>query len=227
MQLLTQNADLKKSGIYGWTLPAHFTTLTNGDKFTTCPNSGACGAFCYAKNGTYMFSNVKKAHLEKLELVLYRRTEWRKMMVEELKKPKYAGKFIRVHDSGDYFNIDYALDWFDIMRASEHCTFYSYTKQVKMFKENLKGRLPANFITIFSYGGKQDHLIDRETDRHSDVFCDYDKMIAEGYVDIAADDKLAAIAENHRIGLYRNNISHYIKKMDGKRFSELSKQVKK
>jgi hypothetical protein len=55
MNLLTQNSDLKKSGIYGWTLPAHWSTLTDGTKFNTCPNAGVCAAFCYAKNGTYNF----------------------------------------------------------------------------------------------------------------------------------------------------------------------------
>jgi len=66
MNLLTQNSDLRKSGIFGWTLPAHWVTLTDGTKFNTCPNAGACAAFCYAKNGTYLFSNVRKAHIEKL-----------------------------------------------------------------------------------------------------------------------------------------------------------------
>ena len=56
MRLLTQNSDLKKTGIYGWTLPAHIVTLTNGERFNTCPNAGVCGAFCYAKTGTFQFS---------------------------------------------------------------------------------------------------------------------------------------------------------------------------
>ena len=76
MKLFTQNSDLKKSNIFGWTLPAHWVTLSNGKKFNTCPNAGICAAFCYAKNGTYMFSNVRKAHIEKLELVLFNRSKW-------------------------------------------------------------------------------------------------------------------------------------------------------
>ena len=34
MKLLTQNADLKKTGIYGWTLPAHWVKLSNGKSLT-------------------------------------------------------------------------------------------------------------------------------------------------------------------------------------------------
>ncbi len=70
MKLLTHNADLKKTGVWAWTLPAHFVTIESGEKFYTCPNAGIWGAFCYAKTGTFQFSNVKKAHREKLDMVL-------------------------------------------------------------------------------------------------------------------------------------------------------------
>jgi hypothetical protein len=224
MNLFTQNSDLKKSGIFGWTLPAHWATLSNGERFNTCKNAGICGAFCYAKTGTFQFINVKKAHVEKLELVLNNRELWLEMIGEELKKSKYSGKFIRVHDAGDFFSEDYLLDWLWIAKNNPQCTFYAYTKEVSMIKRNQEAKLvPENFIFIFSFGGKEDHLIDKNSDRHSDVFTDYEKMIADGYVDICEDDKQAAINPNHRIGLFRNNIPHLIKKMNGKTFSEWSK----
>jgi hypothetical protein len=220
MKLLTQNSDLKKSGIYGWTLPAHWVTLSNGDKFNTCPNAGICAGFCYAKNGTYNFKNVKKAHIEKLELVLYNREGWIKLMNEELSNKKYIGKYIRIHDAGDFFNLQYAKDWIEIAKNNKQCIFYAYTKEVKMFKSI---ELPDNFIVIYSYGGKEDNLIDKENDRHSDVFHNYNKMIEKGYNDIADDDKQAAININHKVGLYRNNIKHFIKKMGNNNFSNFKK----
>lgn len=219
MNLLTQNSDLKKSGIYGWTLPAHWSTLTDGTKFNTCPNAGVCAAFCYAKNGTYNFSNVKKAHIEKLELVLNTPGKFKELMNEELSKAKYVGRYIGIHDAGDFFSVQYALDWLDIAVNNPKCIFYAYTKEVEMFKSTLKHSIPENFILIYSFGGKQDNLIDKETDRHSDVFYNYDEMIAEGYNDIAEDDKQAAINENFKVGLFRNNIPHLIKKMGDKKFS--------
>lgn len=220
MNLLTQNSDLKKSGIYGWTLPAHWVTLTDGKKFNTCPNAGICAAFCYAKSGTYNFSNVRKAHIEKLELVLNRRDEWKRLMNEELSKKKYEGKYIRIHDAGDFFSIDYASDWIEIAKEHPLLCFYAYTKEVAMFKSLA---LPENFIIIFSCGGRQDNLIDKSVDRHSDVFPDYDEMLAAGYNDIGEDDKQAAIHPNFRVGLYRNNIPHFVKKMGNKKFSEWQK----
>ncbi len=182
-----------------------------------------------------MFSNVKKAHIEKLELVLNHRDLWIEMMLEELKKKKYDGKYIRVHDAGDFFSVDYTTDWFKIINANKNIIFYAYTKEVLLFKETLKDQIPENFILIYSFGGRQDNHIDREVDRHSDVFPDYEEMIAHGYNDIAEDDKQAAINPSHKVGLYRNNIKHFIKKMGDKKFSDFkrtennleNKQVKK
>lgn len=222
MKLLTQNSDLKKGGIYGWTLPAHWVTLSNGEKFNTCPNAGACAGFCYAKNGTYKFSNVLKSHLEKLELVLNDMSKWESLMKEEISQKKYVGKFIRIHDSGDFFSKEYAKAWLRIATELPNTTFYAYTKEVELFKHTLADKVPANFITIFSYGGKQDHLIDKDNDRHSDVFPDYDDMIKQGYNDIGDDDKQSAINENKKVGLFRNNIKHFIKKMGDRKFSDFS-----
>ena len=45
-------------------------------------------------------------------------------------------------------------------------------------------------------------------------------MIEAGYNDIENDDSQAAMNPNHKVGLYRNNIKHFIKKMGDKKFSE-------
>ena len=55
-------------------------------------------------------------------------------------------------------------------------------------------------------------MIDRNTDRHSEVFPSLESLEAAGYVDIEADDKLAATHANHRIGLVVNNIPHLKRK---------------
>lgn len=220
MKLFTQNSDLKKSGIYGWTLPAHLVTLPDGTRFNTCPNAGVCGAFCYAKTGTYMFRNVKAAHMQKLDLVLNRRKEWLALMRAELAKPKYRGKFIRIHDAGDFFEYSYALDWCNLATEYPLVRFYAYTKEVHLFKYDLPELVPDNLTLIYSFGGKQDYLIDKQRDRHSDVFPDPESMLAAGYTDIAEDDSLAATCASGKVGLLRNNIPHLIKKQGNKTFSQ-------
>ena len=144
-------------------------------------------------------------------------------MMEELAKKKYDGKYIRIHDAGDFFSYDYALIWLRIAEANPNINFYAYTKEVELFKIRLKNLLPNNFIVIYSFGGKQDHLIDKEKDRHSDVFMDYQQMILEGYNDIGEDDKQSAINPNFKVGLFRNNIPQFIKKMKKGRFSDYKK----
>lgn len=220
MKLLTQNSDLKRGGIYGWTLPAHWVTLSDGSKFNCCPQAGVCAAFCYAKSGAFLWKNVRGAHVEKLEMTLRNLEAWQELMNKELSQKKYVGKYIRIHDSGDFYSVEYAMAWIRIAEVNKQCIFYAYTKEVAMFKVELKDLIPDNFILIYSFGGKQDNLIDVATDRHSDVFTDYDAMIAAGYNDIGNDDKQAAIHPNFRVGLFRNNIKQFIKKQGSKTFRQ-------
>lgn len=224
MKLLTQNQYMKQSGIFNWTLPAHNVQLNDGTRFNVCPNAGVCGAFCYAKTGMFMFPNVKQSHMEKLDLVLNHRSKWKQMMIDELRLKKYIGKTIRIHDAGDFFSIDYAMDWMEIMRFNPDVFFYAYTKQIHMFKIEITDH-PENFVLIYLFGGKLDHMIDRENDRHSDVFTDYAKLVDANYFDVSKDDSLAAKNPNKKIGLYVNNIPHVFKKMKHKSFSQWSKKI--
>ena len=47
-----------------------------------------------------------------------------------------------------------------IMRASPWVTFYAYTKEISRFKRLVEPEPPLNFHWIYSFGGKEDHLID-------------------------------------------------------------------
>lgn len=226
MKLLTQNADLKKNGVWAWTLPAHFVTTENGDKFYTCPQAGVCGSFCYAKTGTFQFSNVKKAHREKLDMVLNDLSAFREAMNSELNHKRYASGYIRVHDAGDFFSFEYAEAWAWIAHSHPDKLFYAYTKSVSLIK-SMANKFPKNFVFIFSFGGKEDHLIDKDTDRHCDVFGVYQDLIDGGYCDIDGDDRQAAMSENHKIGIYRNNIPHIIKKIGDSSFSSFESDHKK
>lgn len=73
----------------------------------------------------------------------------------------------------------------------------------------------------------EDNLIDRQTDRHCDVFGVYQDLVDAGYCDIADDDRLAATSQNHRIGIFRNNIPHIIKKLGDSSFSSFRGDNKK
>lgn len=220
-KLLTQNSELKPDGIFNWTLPAFGVTLTDGTNMNVCPQAGACASFCYARSGTYNFSNVKRRHIQNLEYILEDPDGWFSQMLEEVQKPKMVGKHIRIHDAGDFFTEDYLHLWIKIAELTPKVTFYCYTKEVTLFK---KQKFPDNFKYLFSMGGKEDHLIDLEKDRHAEVFKDDAAILDAGYGNQDASDLLAITLPTNKIGIPANNIRHFNKKMAGRTFGQLQKE---
>lgn len=246
MSLLTQNSELKPHGIWNFSIPAWYTRLSNGELFVTCPNAGACAKVCYARNGTYRFKNVHAAHLRNLEKVLNDTEAFRDELLKELAHKRFrptttprtlpegaqmemldpwlrkwinnGGKAVRIHDAGDFFAPWYALLWVEVAQAVPDVLFYAYTKEVKMFR-NLDLSSAPNFRYLFSTGGLQDDLIGGA--RHADVFPSEEAIRAAGYLSQSASDLLAILLPTNRIGIPANNIPHFNKRMDGKRFSEL------
>lgn len=246
--LTSGNRELAEDGIYTWTLPALAAKLSTGKNFLTCPNAGACSNLCYARAGTYNFSNVKKAHTDNLELILGGMDSWRALIIAELRKSqykptgrparymkdldstkmpeyvqqwaKYGGKTVRIHDSGDFFSQDYFVAWLTIAKATPWVFFYAYTKEVTMTKEH---KLPENFILIYSMGGKQDHLIDMENDRHAEVFPSMEALREAGYTDQEHSDIFAAILPTNKIGIVVNNIKHLKKRQGNETFGSIQR----
>jgi hypothetical protein len=240
--LLTKgNRELAKDGIFTWSIPA-LSTQTDFGFVTTCPSAGACAALCYARNGTYQFQNVRAAHRRNLESFLKDPDGWVARMITELAHRRYrptgrrhewdwpvrddftawreaGGRSVRIHDAGDFFNRDYLLAWAEVAASAPDVLFYAYTKEVALAKAVT---LPANFVMIYSLGGKQDQLVDLEQDRHADVFPNLEALKAAGYSDQAENDLMAPLLPNHRIGIVRNNIRHLIKRQGERTFSQLA-----
>lgn len=214
MELLTQNGKMKKSSqngitVVNWTIPA-FQSKTG---LKTCPNAGLCAVGCYARQGTYQFGNVKSAHESKLELT--QNDTFVGMMIAEierwLKKRSTKSLKVRIHDAGDFYSQDYLDRWLKVMRhfdTNNRVSFYAYTKQVKMFQD-IKLILPQNFTVIFSFGGKQDSLIDTKLDRHAKVFETVDQLETAGYQDGTKDDMVAAMGDSNKIGLCYHGTKSY------------------
>ena len=220
--LTSSNRELAKDGIFTWSLPALNARLSNGNNFVTCPNAGICAKLCYARAGTFNFSNVKKAHTAKLELVLDDLEGWTNTMLEELKFKRYrGGKTVRIHDSGDFFSREYFEAWLKIAQETPDVFFYAYTKEVAMVKEY---NLPTNFVVIFSMGGKQDYLIDVDVDRHADVFPTLESLNEAGYTDQEDSDLLAATMPNNKVGIVVNNIPHLKKQQGLATFASLQRE---
>jgi hypothetical protein len=223
-KLLSQNSELRPDGIFNWSLPAFAIKLSDGTNFNVCPNAGACASFCYARNGTYLFSNVRGRHIQNLEYTLYHLEEWQQQMLSEVQHKKMVGKHVRIHDAGDFYSDEYLLAWLEIARQTPDVTFYCYTKEVSMFKRLVEPNCPTNFRYLYSMGGKEDHLVDKEVDRHADVFPDDVAILDAGYMNQDASDLLAITLPTTKIGIPANNIKHFNKKMDGRTFSALQNE---
>lgn len=222
--LLSTNSDLRRDGIFTWSIPALAAKLSNGTNVKTCPNAGACATVCYARNGTYNFSNVKGRHTQNLEYILEDPQGWFAQMLEEVSKPKMRDKHIRIHDAGDFFSEDYLQMWLRLARLVPEVTFYCYTKEVSMFKRVLAEGCPDNFKYLFSMGGREDHLIDKDNDRHAEVFPNDAAILDAGYMNQSASDLLAITLPTNKVGIPQNNIPQFKKRLAGKTFGELQEE---
>jgi len=242
--LLTQNKELRKDGVWNWTLPAWVIQLPDGSHMNVCPNAGACAKFCYARNGTYLFPKVKGKHLNNL-LLVRDNPQWVEVMAGELSHKRFhpkgiireipgldsidhlpvevqewiisGGQAVRIHDSGDFFSRKYLEGWIDLADRFPYILFYAYTKEVAMLEEYT---LPVNFRVIYSMGGRQDHLVDKDTMRHADVFPDLEAIEEAGYMSQDESDLLCVLLPTTRVGIPQNNIKHFKKRLDGRTFSQ-------
>ena len=224
MKLLTQNSKLKKTSKEGKTIIDIYKDILKLAKLSdlykpkpinvynfgitavkSCPSALHCVADCYAQQGAYRWSGVKNAYDTRYELT--KTKDFPRLLDDEIKSKRNISH-VRIHDSGDFYSREYLNKWISIMHNNPDITFYAYTKEVKLFKE-YKAIMPSNFIYIFSYGGKWDHLIDKSKDRHAMVYETLNDLPSE-YIN-ASDNDLQAITGNINVGL----VYHGQSKMKG------------
>lgn len=207
MKVLTQNKKMKLTSgdnvaVYNFGIPA-FRSITG---LMTCPKAGVCASGCYAKSGAYLWKTVKNAYEKRLELTqLDTFTELMSTEIQKLTKKSTKKVYIRIHDSGDFYNDTYLSKWLNVMSRFPNIQFYAYTKMVDLFKGRM---IPKNFQVIYSLGGKLDTTINQATDRHSKVFQSELDLINAGYVNASKND-LLAIGENKKIGLVYHGAKNY------------------
>ena len=218
------NSDLKRDRIWVWSLPAWITTLPDGSRLNTCPSAGVCARHCYALRGTYRFKNVREAHLRNLMMTLDDLAGWEAQMTAEIQHPKFREAWIRIHDGGDFYSPEYLRAWIRIARACPETMFYSYTKEIPMFREIVEPDCPPNFAYVFSYGGRYDHLI-TEDDRRCDVFPDHESMEDAGFHDQAESDLLAIVGDP-AVGIVVNKHPGASARMQGKSLRQLQADLR-
>jgi len=215
MKLLTQNAKMKATSkvtgvsLFNFGIPA----LKSVTGLMTCPNASACALGCYARSGTYRFKNSVNAYEKRLAETL--KDSFVDIMTAEISIKFWQCApdqklFIRIHDSGDFYNEAYALKWFKIINALPNVNFYAYTKMVNMFKRfKLLNMIPDNLTIIYSFGGKEDSTIDKANDRHAFVFENAKALAKAKYKDGTKDDMVAAKGKSNKIGLVYHGVRSF------------------
>jgi hypothetical protein len=244
--LLTRNSELRELGVWNFTLPAWVVELADGRHLNVCPSAGACAPICYARNGTYLFPAVRAAHLDNLRqtmapgrFVYDMSREVRRLQphghphLPEVPRAHLHGDvarlldlgapLVRIHDSGDFYAEGYLSAWLAVAVMAPGVLFYAYTKEVSLL-EAYTWQAPPNFLWIYSLGGRQDHLVDRETMRHADVFPDEAAITTAGYYSQDAHDLLSVVAPSLRIGIPANNIPHFQRRQAGRTFSAMQEE---
>jgi hypothetical protein len=192
--ILSQNSKMKKTSketgtnLFNFGIPAYKTASGK----ITCPFAKDCVKYCYASKGTYTWSNVKPAFEKRYELT--KDVNFTDIMTKAIKGVKAS--HIRIHDSGDFYSTKYIFDWFKIAVDNPSVKFYFYTKSISLFKGL---ELPSNMASIYSYGSKNDHLIDTIKERHAVIFNTLDDMKKAGYIDCSTND--LKIFETKKVGL--------------------------
>jgi hypothetical protein len=154
MALLTLgNSKLKKAQQLRGAMAATFSLPAQ----FTCPFAGECKKFCYAKKGNYCFKTVKAKH-EANRMASLEDNFTDLINIELLALRKQAAKkgltlVIRLHDTGDFYNVEYIKKWAQIIEQNPDVEFYAYTKAWVLVEKMIKA---DNWTMIPSEGGLLD-----------------------------------------------------------------------
>ena len=188
-----------KTGIsLSWSIPARKTCPSHGARPDT-PLSICHDCYSYER-GMYSFNVVKNA--QEYRYKLSKSDDFAAILRYEFGRLRKRPKHFRIHDSGDFYNMQYFRDWIECAQANPDIHFYFYTKEIALMLDfQLIWQDMDNFTPIFSYGGTQDHLIKPDIHRHSFPFPSLEHLESCGYVNATANDLNALDPNNHRIGL--------------------------
>lgn len=126
---------------------------------------------CFAASSEVQYDQVFNNRQDNFKAIVHalRQGNCADLINSELQKArKKTTKFVRIHESGDFFNAAYLQAWVMVAIHNPDLIFYCYSKNLPLF---VGLTLPSNFYLTASYGGKFDHLIDQGLfPRYSKVF---------------------------------------------------------
>ena len=128
----------KETAFLIWNIPA----------VTTCPfRTKMCEHACYAVKAEKAYKQVLPSRKDNLKMSLLPSfvQDMTDIIITRANKTRKSKLIVRIHESGDFYNQDYANKWIEIMQNCESISkihFIAYTKSFRYF-DGIK--LPSNF----------------------------------------------------------------------------------
>jgi len=177
----------------GHSCPGANECLCKSDRNTGKLTDGPENRFrCFAATSEARATNVRNARWRNMELLLAAKTVQGMADLINNSIPPFVN-YVRLHDSGDFFNETYFKAWLNVAIANPAIVFYTYTKSLA-FLVKYKGQLPANFRITASKGGKFDSLIEKHNLVTAEVVFSTEEARRKG-LEIDHDDTLAIKSE--------------------------------
>ena len=190
-QKLQKTEKLHGATIIGWDLPAGMT----------CPYAGECKKICYAQRGNYRYPSKRDACMD--NLIASQQPDFVERMVASIQGFNANNDkklFIRIHASGDFYSVEYALKWAEIARQCPSVTFYAYTKSVSIVQTV---DMPDNVKIAYSLGGLQDYLIPANAHAVAKIFDTEEDALNAGY-DIRVNNDDLQVVAGGKLGLIKH-----------------------
>lgn len=92
----------------------------------TCPGRGECERFCYAAKLMMRFPAYNDSIQGHLQILENNPEGYMATVVHDILKGKY--EVVRVHESGDFYNLDQIKLWSAIANEMPNVQFYAYTR---------------------------------------------------------------------------------------------------
>jgi len=184
MYLFSSNKKLKHDNIFKWSLPA----------VSTCPGAGSCLDWCLFLGRVYPLwgDKCRDAHMRNYRLSLL--PYFADMCIYEL-ECRPVIRYLRIHDSGDFYSQGYLNKWRKIAEAVPNVIFYAYTKSLHLNFDRFKAL--KNTKIIQSSGGK--YKIDKRK-AHA-ILLRPGQLVPMGYVNGSRSDRV--VFKSNKIALYK------------------------
>jgi len=130
--------------------------LPAGDQFSCGGMTDVCGSICYANKLEKLFPSVRALLMHNWNLLKDADFDTMVNLLDEVIckfgqecEKRSAEKIFRIHWDGDFFSVDYARSWIEVIRRHPEIQFWSYTRQAFAAVELHKSGL-TNVANYFS-----------------------------------------------------------------------------